>query len=37
MIRRGYNVSSELLGDDRLGLLTSFYAGEDCWLAGSAG
>jgi SnoaL-like domain len=37
MIRRGYDVNGELLGDDRPDLLKTFYAGEDCWLAGSAG
>ena len=37
MIRRGYEVNSELLGDDRPDLLEKFYAGEDGWLAGSAG
>jgi hypothetical protein len=34
MLRRGYDVSSELLGDDRPDLLESFYPGEDRWLAG---
>lgn len=34
MQRRGYAVSSELLGDDRPDLLESFYAIEDRWLAG---
>jgi hypothetical protein len=36
MIRRGYDVSSELLGDDRPDLLKSFYAGEDSWLTAPA-
>jgi hypothetical protein len=35
MQRRGYDVSMELLGDDRPDLLESFYAGEDRWLASS--
>lgn len=34
MRRRGYDVSSELLGDDRPDLLEPFYAVEDRWLAG---
>lgn len=36
MRRRGYDVSSELLGDDRPDLLEPFYAVEDRWLAGVA-
>ena len=34
MERRGYQVSSELLGDDRPDVLTAFYIEEDRWLAG---
>jgi SnoaL-like domain len=34
MRRRGYEVSSDLLGDDRPDLLEPFYAVEDSWLAG---
>lgn len=34
MLRRGYQVSSELLGDDRPDLMQRFYAGQDTWLAG---
>jgi len=33
MQRRGYQVSHELLGDDRPDLLEAFYAEEDRWLA----
>jgi SnoaL-like domain len=36
MLRRGYEVSSELLGDDRPDLLSAFYAGEDRWLERAA-
>jgi hypothetical protein len=37
MIRRGYSVSDELLGDDRPAQVRDFYAGMDRWLLGLEG
>lgn len=37
MIRRGYQVNSELLGDDRPDLLERFYTAQEKWLAGGQG
>jgi hypothetical protein len=36
MLRRDYQVSDELLGDDRPDLLQRFYAEQEKWLAGGA-
>jgi hypothetical protein len=35
MLRRGYQVNSELLGDDRPELVQAFYGKMDLWLSGA--
>jgi hypothetical protein len=37
IMRRGYTVSDDLLGDDRPEQLRDFYAAENRWLSGSGG